>query len=1421
MTGKRGVKSEIFVGRKAELNTLQELFQLKGPNFEPLTVILEGDPGIGKTKLLERFAQGCKGIDLVWAQCEATEGGYDPWVQILKTLVSLHGIQPKHYTLYQTILARLLPSKTPSKTTDIEPEALRERLAELLFSWASARPLILIIEDLYHASSSTINCLRVLARNIALSTPEQKGLGLIVTTRTGEDTPGNIWVKQAISSGIARIIRLAPLKGDEISRYLKHALSGKIQDEIVDEITRLTGGNPLFIDVMVRNLVEEGKIYYRDGCWTTRQRGWEIPQQLGSLIQRRLFFLRPLEREIINMMGVINRPVTPYIIAKLVKGDIKGGLKQLSEGGFVELDRVFKGYPYYRLKHGMLRRAVYEALTPAKRSGLHNCVAAALAQIYEGRLEEALEEIGTHAILGRNKPMIKRYVPLALKSAERRFAWEKVIEYQEAYLETLGKGIDQQRLEATLTLAKAYSNLGEYDRVIKICQDILTQPDKIEPRDRLKLMNLRLGMLVKLLRLKEAQEYATSIKLAVPNWRDYPEGLDLIATQCDLAYALNDPQMQLELAREGLKISKEWNNYLRFDFSLILALAYLYTGRVQEAKEISGQTAQVAATEGRPLDLFNSHLLAGRAYLFSGELDHAERSFKEAYSISHKLARKDGYIMSCCNLGYLHAARGNYKEALRILKDAQRVADVTDNPWWKIAVYRAIGYIHHRIGDLLGARHLFEIAARVSRETAAFVSDRYEIYCELGLIKVEEGQPEAATTLFEEAQRDAQGASVEMYSRISGEIFLLKSHILTKRLDLARDKISEIERTFSGYLQVYRPLRSDFLILKAAFARMQNEPLLAQRLYQEALSLSEEIGIPILQAEAMLGLTESLTQANMVQEAREVSEKTYTLLQRLTQSIPPELEQTFCTSPLWRRVQQLLEPGHISRNIEQELLLMGRMEAMLQRLMETAELIPSEHLFLESSVELSRASGGLLLLRQEFIDDPNLRPLGSIRIEAHRVDLFCVSQTGPKIPSTDSISKDLITRSLTANKDILEGGILYVPLDVSGRRIGQVILSIQRTPDEITHKVLMLFMVRGALILDRLCTIKRLKAQYLLGQRPGPSPTKHEREIRFMQMGIIGGSEPMQRVYELVEKVAPISIPVLLEGETGTGKELIARAIHSLSPRSNRPFLAINCAAVPETLLDSELFGYVRGAFTGADRDHPGLFESARGGTLFLDEITEMSDGMQKKLLRTIEDHQVRRVGGTHPVQVDVRIIGATNQDIRQAVRERRFREDLFHRLNIVIISLPPLRERTQDIPLLVAYILDKIAQDKGLTIEIDPLAVRRLQAYSWPGNVRELENILMHFAVLGKNRIGPADVEFDISEERGADLEYLCSKGLKEIESELEDIRKAHERTVLLRIIQQEHRDIPAICRRLKVPRSTLYRRLKELGIKGPDLRI
>jgi two-component system response regulator PilR (NtrC family) len=325
-----------------------------------------------------------------------------------------------------------------------------------------------------------------------------------------------------------------------------------------------------------------------------------------------------------------------------------------------------------------------------------------------------------------------------------------------------------------------------------------------------------------------------------------------------------------------------------------------------------------------------------------------------------------------------------------------------------------------------------------------------------------------------------------------------------------------------------------------------------------------------------------------------------------------------------------------------------------------------------------------------------------------------------------------------------------------------------------------------------------------------------EREIHYLRRTVseaatetrlVGRSAAIETVRGTIAKVAPTDSTVLVTGESGTGKEVVARAVHESSARHEQAFVAVNCAALPHELFESELFGHERGAFTGAVREKPGLFELATGGTLFLDEVSDLPLDLQPKLLRAIEERRVQRVGGTRPVAVDVRIIAATNRVLREEVESGRFREDLFYRLCVVEISLPPLRARRDDIPSLVEHLCHRLnGRLKQRVLGVDTEALRVLMSAPWRGNVRELENVLERSMILTDSEvIGVVDLP----------TELVGTAAVPEATDDLRSAVRAYEREHIRHVLRAAADNREEAARRLGIDPSTLYRRLKDLDLR------
>jgi two-component system nitrogen regulation response regulator NtrX len=348
-------------------------------------------------------------------------------------------------------------------------------------------------------------------------------------------------------------------------------------------------------------------------------------------------------------------------------------------------------------------------------------------------------------------------------------------------------------------------------------------------------------------------------------------------------------------------------------------------------------------------------------------------------------------------------------------------------------------------------------------------------------------------------------------------------------------------------------------------------------------------------------------------------------------------------------------------------------------------------------------------------------------------------------------------------------------------------------------------------------SVKHALEQYRLEQENRALRSKVQQKFE-----LVGQSPAMQRLRQLIETAGPTNSRVLIGGENGTGKELVARAIHMHSARAEHPFVAVNCAAIPETLIESELFGHEKGSFTGATAMKRGQFEQADGGTLFLDEIGDMSLSTQAKVLRALQEQQFTRVGGTKLMKVDVRVLAASNKDLEKEIKEGRFREDLYYRLNVVPIVVPPLRERREDIPALVRHFMKVHAEEQGLRFkEVSPEAIEVLQQYDWPGNIRELRNLTERLMIMVPGpMIEASQASMSLQGRAGSPAtatghQAASASLFAQPYDSLRDARNAFEKEYIARKLREHHWNISRTAEDLKIERSHLHRKIKFLDVE------
>ncbi|MCR4294655.1 MAG: sigma 54-interacting transcriptional regulator, partial [Elusimicrobia bacterium] len=463
---------------------------------------------------------------------------------------------------------------------------------------------------------------------------------------------------------------------------------------------------------------------------------------------------------------------------------------------------------------------------------------------------------------------------------------------------------------------------------------------------------------------------------------------------------------------------------------------------------------------------------------------------------------------------------------------------------------------------------------------------------------------------------------------------------------------------------------------------------------------------------------------------------------------------------------------------------------------------------MDLALELVGAERGLVFLYRSETDDMDLVVARNVEGQTIRDatqfsrNIVQEAGRGRSLLSHDAVTDERF-RDFHSVADYQIRSLLCVPLMLQARVIGTVYVDTRQPGIVFTDehlRFLETFAGQAAIAIEnaRLYDQMRQENQYL-------KQAVHE---RYGYENIIGRSAPMRQVFHLLARVAPSSLPVMIRGESGTGKELVARAVHHNSPRRDAKFYSENCAALPDTLLESELFGHAKGAFTGADTARKGLFELADGGTLFLDEVGDMSMTMQSKLLRVLQDGEIRPLGSETSRHVDVRVLSATNRDLEAMVKQKTFREDLYFRLNVIAVPLPALRDRRDDIPLLVDHFLTEVARDNNTSkLRVDPALMALMMRYDWPGNVRQLANQLARLALFASGgTLSLADARHDPEFFARA----TASTGTRGV-----DVGIGKE--AILAALAKSRGSREEAARLLGISRATLFRKLRSLDIE-PD---
>jgi transcriptional regulator with GAF, ATPase, and Fis domain/tetratricopeptide (TPR) repeat protein len=1327
------VRSTDLVGREQaseEVSAWIETALATGSEAAFEAAVLVGPPGVGKTRLLRAA--------MVEAQLLAAREGRVPPSLLAGELRALLRAITRHVAAAPGRLlerwlnadgASLVPARLEKRT-----EALVEEMVEAI--WALSHPTVILIEDGERALA------RALMARLDRQPRGKDGVPVAVVAEVRDPGVAEALTREASPT----IINLSPLTTAAEARIVENAIGRRPDRGFLERLHRLTGGIPLLTESVLAALLslsEDGPVERVDFD-AISLKGAPDALVLKGFLQG----LTDFAVSVAEAMAAIDDAATVEEIAAVAgtsdTGAVFDVLREIASRGFVhDAEGLFT---LMRLVSMGLDRA----LPPVRAKALHRRALEMLAR----RDAVEPERLARHAVRAGMKAKARAK---AREAADALAAAGDLSGAKEQLLLWLDIGTtDLNEMDAVQTaLARICRQTGEYDRAVALALAVEGRGLALAPQ--------------------AALERAAALRLA-GNLSDAVSLLDTLTESENEEVALEARAIAARIALDSGRIeeARQRLSPIRFEpeeklvTSGILSTGGLIALASGDPRGALGIFETGLNASARSHDLRNQarfHGLLGMVYHRDGEFQTALEHYRTALTSADKTGDRHGAATFAVNLAAALTELGRIGEALNAYRDGLGLLRLVGRPIERAQAGANYAQLLLRVGDSEAAESASR-AAVVDAERSGEGRVLSLALCVSGDVKLSAGKLESARAALEKAERLARKSQsaqeLTTCRQHLADLALIQGHGERARewLDLA--EASGCERPNALAVEQSR-LRFEVAVIEDVQPDTAFDQLIG-RLPMGEKSPGENY------LKAFASAARGARRLGRRRDAQAAASAALDILRRLDEKTPSLHRPS--ESPLSREMTVIRDatadtppsaPG-VDRGWEH----LARINTRLNSEFRVGRLL---EMVMDAAIDITGAERGFLLIVDKH-QSLKVSCARNMDKEALLPDDENYSRTVAKrafdltepILTTDA-TEDARFKEMLSVVNLNLRYIAAVPLKVDGRATGTIYLDSRRGGyfDESRLALLEALADQAAIALTnarlkqenrhRQQRIERLnralqeqlktKEQDLARVKGELEKRTHDLITKYRYDEIIARSKPMTEVFRLMDKVVPNSFPVIIRGESGTGKELVARAIHYNGPRRKRAFVAENCGAIPETLLESVLFGHVRGAFTGAVADNPGLFAEAHQGTLFLDEISEMPLTMQTKLLRVLQEGEVRPLGGTTTAKVDVRILVASNVSLKEKVKRREFREDLFYRLNVIGIEVPPLRQRREDIPLLAEHFVQKHAKEARRRISRE--AIEALMDFPWPGNVRQLENEIIRAVVLCDNVIEPIHLSDDI----------------------------------------------------------------------------
>ena len=1310
----------ILVGREVELANFRRLSRQYLASPAPCFIAISGVSGIGKTSLMENFETITK-IDRTTTYSVSHypgSGALEVFTQLFNRIVDES----------ETPISRI------AWREKADPTGFAQKFLQLLTQVSNGRPMILCVDDLQWMDEGSLAIYRRIF--------ESAELPIMVIGNYRVDEPPGYWEQLRAELGQRKVLTEFSLRAleDQKVRDLMSNLLGDIPSEdLFKQVLSQCAGNPFYIYEFLRFLRETDELSFHSHSghwqWQPRQKNSRIPGTVIENIRARLQGIGPVHSQLLEYLSVLERPVRVDWLAQILKMqviDLGEGLTLLDRLDFVSISGSLD-QPVVLLSHDWLGRVLRSSLAVRKRKAMHARIAGFLeAECSKSKYPPLREALVRHFLGAGDGSKVRKHIWEVIEWLEQRHLYKVAAELVGQALKS--KALPRGHWKCVRKAAELFYLAGELDKCVSLSKRFLSEsPQLADGRKAFIYWLLARAYLIKG-RAKVATRY---LEQALPLLKEGDDEELFAEVQghllCCLT-SLGEYARAEKMAKELLhKLSKDERSVWVSKQCHALCYYHGLRGDVRGAVEWEVRSIQAALKEGKLVPSTGRIQNLAFFNLEIGRLILAEKLARYSLQLADEIENHELVLYARGTLCCVRRKLGQHQKANCVLLEIQSINQRSNrNAHIEAELY--IELAKNSTYQLLPERALFYLKkCRDILGRDAFHHSSVDATLALAWTWVVVGRPNRALKVV-------SSLNLKKILRQKGRYFLLLSqaHMMQGDHEQAWQDVCQAYDSFPDYMLYFRArarlAQGKVLLEKAEFKR-------ADRYIQEALSIAKDEFYFPLMVEGMTLHAKGLCASGN-----------------------PSLARAYCLRALQltRRVDRPGSRAEVCRTLGKIESALGNREGSIQRYSEALQILKERLLYLSPDhrqsfsqrfilpIESDRdrlLPGGpgqspsyLVQLRQlanmiretvdqEEIGKRTLRIVGDALPAASANILLRKFPGGPFYVAASQghcqkTGKHLLTESWNGEhlflpeetRDVLDGvcGSLGIPLRSGEQLLG--LLYLERGGREVSEDEID--------FLSCVASIVEIPLASRAGSHTIAVDSRHSLSIDKSRT-IVGQHPRMRKLFEEVRRVALSDSTVLIWGDSGTGKELVARGLHSLGDRQGGPFIPINCSALPDDLIESELFGHRQGSFTGAVSHKPGLFEAASGGTLFLDEIATMPIHLQTRLLRVLDDRKIRRLGETKERPIDVRIVAATNQPLKELIRRGEFREDLYHRLNVYQIRVPCLQEHISDIPLLTHHILEglnrRTGQEKGMTDQ----AISLLSGYAFPGNVRELENII------------------------------------------------------------------------------------------------